>query len=284
MRRSPRCTLVAGLSASVLLLALLPLAPAVAQEMIVAGTGPHDRVRLSGFFWYGEVDGTIRAPILDELPGVADELGVRDDLGVEGGDAGWLVGAEFTAAPRHRFLFAFAGLSQQGVAEPGTLPDPFVAGTEASLRDVRGAYKFLFVRSDWIDAGVIGGIGYVDSRVDVTLDRVVEDDDGGASAVMPSVGIAEDFESAYPIIGGSVYFDADNVLAIYTEITGYPSIEVSGQSGWTMNIAIDFRVFPTAHLGVVAGYKRYRLSLEDGDGVGIDLVWDGFTVGAEYQF
>lgn len=267
---------------ALVLLVTIMATPAAAQEMIPSGPQPFDRARLSGFWWRGEINGTVSPPAPTGGPGLGDGLDVTEDLGVEGGTNGWLLRADFAPARRHRFQFAFAGLSQSGAGEldlgdAGTFP----TAAEISLRDVRGAYQFLVIARPWVQFGAIGGVGYFDSGVDVTVSA-------RPAAGVPSgpalVQIAEQLDGAYPLIGAGVLFEAQDVMAIYTELTGFPSVDAGGQSGWLLNLDIDFIVSPTPWLSIVSGYKRYELSLEEGGGVPVNLVWDGFIVGVQYVF
>jgi hypothetical protein len=277
MRRAPLGGCLLALVA-----AAAPTLPTAAQEMITTGPQPYDRARFSGFWWRGEINGTVEAPQLDVVPGLAAPmLDVTEDLGFDGGSNGWLLGADVGVAPRHRFLFAFAGLSQSATVDlPRGNGAGLAAASEISLRDVRGAYQFLFVSRPWLRAGVIGGIGYVDSGIDVAV-RARPDANGSGA---PEVGISEVFESPYPLVGGSIMFEAEDVLGVYAEITGSPDVDAGSGSGWLMNFDIDFIVSPTPEISIVTGYKRYRLDLDDGSGVGVDLVWDGFLVGGRYVF
>lgn len=273
-----RC-LLAGMAVVLLSAAALP---AAAQEIITTGPKPYDRARVSGFWWRGETNGTITAPQLEALPQFDAGLDVTDDLSVSGGANGWLFAADVALARRHRVLFAFAGLSQSGSGELGDVDLGFYAtDTDISLRDVRGAYEFLFLAGDWIEAGAIGGVGYFNSNVDTMVSGPLNN-----TLETPRVvaDLSQDFNSPYPLIGGGLRFDAEDVIGIYTELTGFPSVEVGGQSGWLMNFAVDFIVSPTPEISIIAGYKRYQLSLEDGGGIGVNLVWDGFLIGGQYVF
>jgi len=274
----------ARLLAGTILVALIATAlPAAAQEMISTGPEPYDRARVSGFWWYGETNGTISAPQLEGLPQFDAGFDVTDDLGISGGASGWLFSADAGLARRHRVLFAFAGLSQSGVAQLGdSQTGRFTSDTAISMRDLRAGYEFLFVATEWIDAGVIGGFGYFHENVDLTVSGPV----GNTLALPPVVAeISRDDSSFYPMIGGSVLFDsADDIVAIYGEITGFPSVDVGGQNGWLMNFALDFIVSPTDNISIVTGYKRYQVSLDEGSAIDFDLVWDGFIFGGRYTF
>jgi len=262
-----------------------PLA-ATAQEIITTGPKPYDRARVSGFWWRGETNGTITAPQFAAVPLAGDGIDVTEELGVDGGANGWLVSADVGFAPRHRVMVAFAGLSQNGAGElDGEELGTFVSESHISLQDVRAAYEFLFVTSEWVEVGALAGVGYFDSDVDIAItgpiDPLVEDE---IFILTRTYTVSEGFNSAYPLVGAGARFEAEDVLGIYAELTGFPSVEVGGQSGWLMNLAIDFIVSPTDYMTIVAGYKRYQLSLEDGTGIGINLVWDGFVIGADYIF
>jgi len=256
--------------------------PAVAQEMIVSGSEiPFDRARLSGFVWRGEVNGTIDVPALQNIPGFRRGLDIREDLGVTDGKSGWLVGADVGVAPRHRFVVSFTGMSHNGFASLAiSEEDTLLTSTDVSVRDASGAYEFLFSRRDWIRAGVLVGLGYFNNKLDVTVRETPEFGEENGPVVVTA---SEVFKSPYPLIGGSVLLNAE-VVNIYVQVSGFPSITAGDQSGSLLNVDIDFIVYATPTIGIIAGYKRYSIALNDGEGVGIDLVWDGFVIGGQYIF
>jgi len=270
------------LRASLLCLAVAIATPAAAQRMLVTGPEPYDRFRLTGLWWRGETNGTIRAPQLAGLIGRRPEFDVRDDLGLEDGANGFAVRADFGLARRHRLLATMSGLWPRNERVPSIFDDELVTSGELSLFEAQFGYKFLYYTSSWLDAGVIGGVGYLDSRLVIDVEREVLE--SGEFVTLPVTGVSQDRETAYPLIGMSARFDAQGILAVYVELSGFPSIDAGGHSGWVMNLDIDFLVYPTEYLAIVTGYKRYRLALDDGPSVGIDAAWDGFLVGVQYIF
>ena len=263
-------------------LAVVAVVPAEAQEMVTTGPIEYDRVRVSGFVWRGPVNGTISAPVFEGIPGLEDGLDVAEDLGFDKQSAGWLVGADVGFAGRHRFMFTAVGighsaLSNVAIADVGEL----ISDTELSIRDFGGAYKYLFSSRSWIDAGAIVGLGYFHNEVDTTLSLETET---GGEIITRTAGLSEVLASPYPLIGGSVLLKSADIISIYAQITGFPSVEVGSQSGWVMNIDIDFIVYATPNIGIIAGYKRYQLSLEEGSGVAVNLTWDGYVIGGQYIF
>lgn len=257
--------------------------PAGAQEIITTGPEPYDRARVSGFWWYGEINGTVSSPQLAGLPQFDAGLDITEDLGISGGASGWQISADAGLARRHRLLFAFAGLSQSGASELGSSNlGRYITDTAISMRELRAAYEYLFIAGDWIDAGIIGGVGYFNEKVGLTVSGPV----GNVLVVPPLVAqLSRDANSLYPLIGGSVLLDsADDIVAIYGELTGFPSVEVGGQNGWLMNFALDFIVSPSENIAIITGYKRYQHSLDEGAPINVNLVWDGFIFGGRYTF
>jgi hypothetical protein len=174
-------------------------------------------------------------------------------------------------AARHRLVFTFAGIGHNALS---SLVIPEVG-------DLVGGYKYLFSSRPWIDVGAIVGVGHFKSKVDIATALETEAD---GEVMTTTASVSEVLESPYPLIGGSVLLKSKEVISIYAQITGFPSVEVGGQSGWVMNIDIDFVVYATPNIGIIAGYKRYQLSLEEGSGVAVNLSWDGYIIGAQYVF
>jgi len=264
------------------MLAVVAVVPAEAQEMITSGPIEYDRARVSGFIWRGPVNGSISAPVFDGIPGLEDGLNVAEDLGFDKQSSGWFVYADVAVAARHRFVFTVVGMGHSALNNVA-IPDvgELISDTEISIRDFGGAYKYLFSSRSWIDAGAIVGVGYFRNKVDTTLSLETE---SGGEIITRTAGLSEVLASPYPLIGGSVLLKSEDIISIYAQITGFPSVEVGSQSGWVMNIDIDFIVYPTPNFGIIAGYKRYQLSLEEGSGVAVNLTWDGYVIGGQYIF
>ncbi len=256
--------------------------PAEAQEMVISGPVHYDRARVSGFFWRGDVNGNIFAPALEQVPGFEGGFDVREDLGFDTGTTGWLVGADVGVAARHRFVFMSTGMGHRAltgvfIPEVGDL----ISNSELSVRDIAAGYKYLFASGPWISAGAIVGVGYFNSTVDIEVSLETEID---GEVVTSTASVSEDLASPYPLIGASVLLKSEDVISIYAQVTGFPSVEAGSQSGWVMNIDIDFIVYATPNIGIIAGYKRYQLSLEEGAGVAVNLTWDGYVIGMQYAF
>ncbi len=259
-----------------LLAVLVVVAPAEAQEMII-GEVNIDRARLSGFMWRGNLNGTIDVPVAGPVETIlGDGIDVQETLGLDAGATGWVVDGDFGLSGRHRFLVSFSGLQHSGVNEL-TVPlgddiPPFdlITDSRVSIRTIHGAYNFLFVSTSWIDVGAIGGVGYFSNTVAVTSN---------------AFEVSEDFRSAYPVLGANLLLKSEDIISIFAEFTGFPSVSVGDFSGSQSQITIQFLVYPTPNIGFSAGYERYQLSLDDaGSGVGIDFAWDGFIVGGQYRF
>ena len=260
-----------------LLAVLVVVAPAEAQQMIIGGEAKIDRVRLSRFMWRDDVNGTIGVPVAAPVaPVLGDGIDVHETLGLDGGASGWVVDAVFGLSRRHRFLFSFSGLQHSGVNEltiplgDGVPPFDIVTDSGVSIRAIHGAYNFLFASTSWIEAGAVGGVGYFSNTVAVAS-NIVE--------------VSEDFKSPYPVLGANVLLKSEDIISIYAEFTGFPSVNVGDFSGSQSQATIRFSVYPTPDIGFSAGYQRYQLSLDDpGTGVSIDFVWDGFIVGGQYRY
>ena len=271
--------LVAG---AALLVVLLGALPAEAQE-IITGEVNTATARVSGFVWRGDVNGTIQAPtaiplpIGTPVPGLENGIDVGETLGLNTAGLGWLVDADFGAWLRHRFLVSFSGI-QHGGGNAFSIPfeDPLIppldvfTDSRISIRDIHGAYNFLFVANSWMKAGAIGGVGYFSNKVDI-VSNIFE--------------VSEEFKSAYPVVGGNFLLASEDIISIYAEFTGFPSVSVGNYSGSQSQVQVLFLVYPIPNLGISAGYERYQLSLDDaGSGVSIDFVWDGYLLGGEYVF
>ena len=64
-----------------------------------------------------------------------------------------------------------------------------------------------------------------------------------------------------------------------------PRVNVDDLSGWNLDWQFRVEVFAVRNLGVMAGYRRYRLTLdEEAQDVGLDLTWSGFTFGAQVRY
>jgi hypothetical protein len=264
------------------LFAVVTVVPAEAQEMITTGPVHYDRARVSGFFWRGDVNGNISVPALDQVPGFEGGFDVKEDLGFDSGGTGWLVGADVGIAPRHRFVLTSAGIAHsapRGGAAPGV--GELIADSEISIRDIAAGYEYLFSSRSWIDAAAIVGLGYFNSKVDIEA-SVATDIDGGV--VTSTASVSEVLAAPYPLIGASVLLKSEDIVSIYAQISGFPRLTAGSQSGWVMNIDIDFIVYLTPGIGIIAGYKRYQLSLEEGPGVAVNLTWDGYVIGGQYIF
>lgn len=259
-----------------LLAVLVVVAPAEAQEMMI-GEVKNDRVRLSGFLWRGDLNGTIAVSVAGPVASVLEDvIDVQETLGLDKGVSGWVVDGDFELSKHQRFRFSFSSLQHGGVNEL-TIPlgddvPPFdvITDSRISIRAIHGVYNFLFVSMPSIEAGAIGGVGYFSNTVAVTS-NIVE--------------VSEDFKSPYPVLGGNVLLKSEDIISIYAEFTGFPSVSVGDFSGSQLQLTIQFLVYPTPNIGFSAGYERYQLSLDDpGTGVAIDFAWDGFIVGAQYRF
>lgn len=264
------------------LLAVVVAVPAEAQEMITSGPVDYDLARVSGFFWRGDVHGNIFVPALEQMPGFERGFDVDEDLGFDTGTTGLLVGAEVGVAARHRFVFTYASMGHRALSNVA-IPDvgDLISDSELSIRDFAAGYKYLFSSRPWIVAGAIVGFGHFKSQVDIEASLETEID---GEVVTSTASVSEALDSPYPLIGASVLFKSEDVISIYAQVTGFPSVEVGSQSGWVMNIDIDFIVYATSNIGIIAGYKRYQLSLEEGSGVAVNLTWDGYVVGGQYIF
>ncbi len=259
-----------------LLAVFVVVAPAEAQRMIIRDL-KENRARLSGFVWHGDLNGTIDVPVAAPAATVLEDgIDVRETLGLGSGATGWAVDMDVALSRRHRFLFAASGLQHSGVNEfeiplgDDIRPFEVIADSRISIRAVHGAYNFLFVSTPAIDAGAIGGVGYFSNTVAITS-NIVE--------------VSEEFTSAYPVIGANVLLKSEDILSIYAEFTGFPNVSVGDFSGFQSQLTIQFLVYPAPSIGLSAGYERYQLSLDDdGSGVAIDFVWDGFIVGVQYRF
>jgi len=250
--------------------------PAEAQQLLIPTPTQYDKVRISGFFWRGKPSGTLRLRGLENVPGLEDGISIGDTLGFDKPEIGWIVEGNFAVGRRHRFIFEFSRLEASGeqvVSFPGfgLLPS-FLLATQSdiNLREFHGFYNFLLVARPQVEVGVLGGIGWFDTEA-TTLSNV------GSAAVT--------LDQAFPSFGANILVNPKGPVRGYFELSGFPRVTIDELSGWQVDFVARVEVFVVEGFGLVVGYRRYRLALdEDVDEVGLDLTWEGFIVGGQARF
>ncbi len=239
-----------------------------AQQLTVPAPPQYDRIRVSGFLWRAGVSGIFGVRDTN-VPGLGQGIDVRDLFGLTDSSNGWIVEAQ-GGAQRHRVIFAVSRIentAQQDLALGGLT---FGTDTTMRLTEIHAFYNFLMVAQPTAEIGVLGGIGRFEAL----------------AALDSSLGSAlGELDTAFPAIGGNVMVNPKGPFRGYFEITGFPRVSVNDFSGSLVDIVARLEIFPHRSYGVIVGYRRYKLRLDDDlDGVGIDLVWDGFTFGGQARF
>ena len=237
-----------------------------AQQLRVPTPPQYDRVRISGFLWRGGVSGIFG---VRDAPGLGQGIDVRDLLGLTDSSNGWIVEAQ-GGTRRHRVIFAVSRIentAQQNLALGDLI---FSTDTAMRLTEIHAFYNFLLVAQPTAEIGVLGGIGRFEALA--TLD----------SSFGSALG---ELGTPFPAFGGNVLVNPKGPFRGYFEVTGFPRISVDDFRGSQIDIVARLEIFPHRNYGVIVGYRRYKLRLDDDlEGVGIDLVWDGFTFGGQARF
>jgi len=253
---------------------LAVVTPVQAQQMMVPAAPPHDRVRVSGFLWRGNVTGVLNLESLQNIPGFANGVGVSSTLGLDKKSNGFVLEANFAAARRHRFIVVYSGIEHKGeqsieIPLPGA--DLIIgADTVVKLREFHAFYNFVYASNSQVEAGVLGGMGYFDIKAAVTSNF------GAGAGVL---------DQAFPSIGANLLIAPQARARGYIEMTGFPRVTVDDLSGYQMELVARAEVFITRELAGVVGYRRYRLNVDDElTGVGVDVTWHGLLFGVEIRY
>lgn len=239
-----------------------------AQQFTVPAPPQYDRIRVSGFLWRAGVSGVFGVRD-SNVPGLGQGVDVRDLFGLTGSSNGWIVEAQ-GGARRHRVIFVVSRIenaAQQDLALGGL---NLSTDTTMRLTEIHALYNFLVVAQPTAEVGVLGGVGRFEAL----------------AALNSSFGnVIGELDTPFAIIGGNVLVNPKGPFRGYFEVTGFPRVTVDEFSGWQMDLVARLEIFPHRNYGVVVGYRRYKLRLDDDlQGVGINLVWDGFTVGGQVRF
>ena len=239
-----------------------------AQQLRVPVPAQYDRIRVSGFLWRSEVSGVFG--IRDStVPGPGQGIDVRDLLGLTDSSNGWIVEAQ-GGTHRHRVIFAVSRI--ENTAQQDLALGNLVFGTDSTMRltEIHAFYNFLLVAQPTAEVGLLGGVGRFE--VLAALDSSL----GG--------GLGE-LGTPFVTVGGNVMINPKGPFRGYLELTGFPRVSVDDFSGSLIDIVARLEIFPHRNYGVIVGYRRYNLRLDDDlGGAGIDLMWDGFTFGGQARF
>ena len=249
--------------------ALFAVVPMVeAQQLTVPTEAQYDRIRVSGFLWRAGVSGVFRVRG-SNVPGLGLGLDVRDLLGLTDSSNGWILEAQ-GGGRRHRFILAVSRIentAQQDLALGNLI---FSVDTAMRLTELHALYNFLVVAQPTAEIGVLGGVGRFEALASL---------DSSLGSVL------SDLDTPFPIFGGNVMVNPKGPFRGYFEITGFPRVSVDDFSGSQVDIVARLEIFPHRSYGVIVGYRRYKLRFDDDfGGAGIDLVWQGFTVGGQARF
>ena len=248
--------------------------PVQAQQMTMPRAAPHDRVRLSGFLWRGNVSGVLNLESLQNIPGFEDGVGISSTLGLDKASNGFLLEANFAVARRHRFIVVYSGIEHKGersieIPLPG--PDLIIgADTTLKLREFHVFYNFVLASNSSVETGVLGGMGYFDVKAALTSNY-------GAGAGR--------LDQAFPSFGVNLLIKPQARARGYIEMTGFPRVEVDDLSGYQFELVARAEIFITRELAGVVGYRRYRLNVDDElTGIGVDVTWHGLMFGVEIRY
>lgn len=251
-------------------------APAEAQTGFqVPVSQSHDRVRVGGFVWRSDVEGTVA---VDDLSGVDDGIDLVETLGFGETSNGWILDVNLGAGRRHRFIFGASGLEQNAstvldfdVEIGDTVVD--ISEEVASvleLREVRAFYNLLIVSRPSVEVGLMGGLGWFD------VDATARSDVATAAA---------SFQTPYPSAGLNVMLNPAGRVRAYGELSGFPEIDVEDLEGSLLDLHGRLEVFVIDNVGVAVGYRDYRIELaNEVEGFSFDLEWSGLTFGALVRY
>lgn len=250
--------------------------PAEAQQIRLPMPTQYDKARISGFFWRGKPSGTLHLRGLESVPGFADGISIRDTLGFDESETGWIVEGNFAAGRRHRFIFEFSRLDaggEQAIGFPGFGPLPsfnLVTQSGINLREFHGFYNFLLVARPQVEFGVLGGVGWFETEV----------------AILSNIGSAvAKLDQAFPSFGANILVNPKGPVRAYVELSGFPRVTIDDLSGSQFDFLARAEFFVARSFGLIVGYRRYRLVFdEEVDDVGLDITWDGFIFGAQARF
>jgi len=265
-----------GLAALLALATWVAALPVEAQQILIPMGSQHDKVRISGFFWRAKPSGTLNLRGLENIPGFRNGVDVGDTLGFDERDTGWIIEGNVAAGRRHRFIFEFSRLEASGaqvIDFPGFGPVPpltLATQSDISLREFHGFYNFLFVASPQVEFGVLGGIGWFDT----------------VALIQSGIGnVGAKLDQAFPSFGTNVLLNPKGPVRGYVELSGFPRVTIDDLSGYQFEFLARVEVFVVRSFGLIVGYRRYQLVFdEEVDNVGLDLVWSGFTFGAQARF
>lgn len=249
---------------------------AEAQQMMVGTQPQHDNVRVSGFLWRAKPSGTLDFLALSQLPGFEQGIDVTDGLGFDATENGWIIEGNVAAGRRHRFIVETSRLDATGEVRidfPGVGPVPSLSidiDTDLNLREFHAFYNFLFVASPQAEFGVLAGVAWFDIDAGLLASGV-----GSARASL---------DQAFPAFGANLLINPKGPVRGYVEGSGFPRVEIDDLSGWQFDFLARLEVFPVRNFGLIFGYRRYRLVFDEGDDINLDLIWDGFTFGAQARF
>ena len=97
------------------------------------------------------------------------------------------------------------------------------------------------------------------------------------------VGIT--ISQAFPTFGGTLLANPQGPVRGYLELTGFPRVNIDVLSGWQFDLVARAEVFVIPNVGLVIGYRRYRLVFDiEGEGIALDVAWGGLTFGGQVRF
>ena len=207
-----------------------------------------------GFLWRAKPNGTFDIEGIVGAPGVGSGLDVSETLGFSDPSNGWIFEGNIAPARKHRFIFEFSKTTNTaertidllGLGVPIEELTLEVA-TEISLREFHLYYNYLFVASPQVEFGLVGGLGFFNTRAEITTN-------------LGPVGGR--LRQPFPTFGTILLANPRGPVRGYFELTGFPKVTVDDLSGWQLDLHARIEVIIFDTVGVMLGYRSYRLEFQ----------------------
>ena len=201
-----------------------------------------------------------------------DELGLNDSKSVLWGGFRWRI------SRRNQLEAEISNLNNSGFVAFRTRPlniDDFTVtaqadiATEWDLKIVRFTYAYSMISRERHDLSIKAGIHLAATELDILATGDIRDEDTGMTVCSPSppcsVGVTtDDFTFPLPHAGLSYDFAFNSKWSLSTAIMGF-AIKINDIRASLIETQLDLRYQPWKRFGFGAGYRHFRLSIEDLD-------------------